>query len=330
MHHLTVKKNMRKEGNLLLTKNHTLFKVWDSTFNQRPYEEYSSLVKNEKTKEILSDRNKVLIEIHGSPYHHIVHTYGYILNALDSIDNPLFIFNTTALKAASCNINFIEFFYCFLKENNIDHVFLDAAVHENLIVNNFYNANALFNQPIPNPIEKISKSFSKYIRTANATPSKKTYLSRNKVNVQLFEFKDQDVDSVNKMVTRVHDEKSLEAYFKSKGFDVVCPEDFSSFEEQINYFNNVKTLVSLSGGGSLNCIFMQPQTTVIELTTYLTTPSIDEFSDGKFIESHHHFFSSVCHEKDIFYHSVKNEEKLSKKIIDKLESNKHIMGIINE
>lgn len=330
MEHLTIKTNSREEGNFFFTRDTSLVKVWGPELNVRPRDEFDKFVKDIDTKEIISDQKKFLIEIHGSPYHHVVHTYGTILNALAISKDPLFIFNITNLKPEACDINLIEFFYCFLKENKINHIFLDSSRHENVLINNFYYSDSINTQPIPNPISTIGECFSQYVKDLNVLPNKKVYLSRKSVKTKTFEFEGYEKDFIDKKISRVYDEEALEIYFKTKGFEIIYPENFLSFEDQINFFYQVKTLVSLSGGGSLNCIFMQPNTNVVELVTYLTTPAGQPYRDGKFIDSHHQFFADACNEKDIFYHSVKNSTKLSADIIKKIELNKYLLGMINE
>ena len=57
---------------------------------------------------------------------------------------------------------------------------------------------------------------------------------------------------------------------------IYAPEKFKNFEEQINYFNEVKTLVAISSSGLANSLFMQPQTTLFELQTNITTYNNDK------------------------------------------------------
>ena len=73
---------------------------------------------------------------------------------------------------------------------------------------------------------------------------------------------------------RMENEDVLVDYFKSKGYEVIVPEqDFKTFEDQVRYFNEVKVLVSVSGSGLANQIFMQEGTYVIDLGAELVFPS---------------------------------------------------------
>ena len=83
-------------------------------------------------------------------------------------------------------------------------------------------------------------------------------------------------------------------------------------------------LVSLSGGGALNAIFMQPGNIVLELATTLFTPGMETY-----LEAHHQFFSNVAFKKDHTYISVSNFDKHAETLIQKIKNNKIVMEIIN-
>ena len=71
---------------------------------------------------------------------------------------------------------------------------------------------------------------------------------------------------------RINNENQLENLFINIGYEsIYAPEKFKNFEEQINYFNEVKTLVAISSSGLANSLFMQPQTTLFELQTNINT-----------------------------------------------------------
>ena len=74
---------------------------------------------------------------------------------------------------------------------------------------------------------------------------------------------------------------------------IVCPEDFETFEDQLNYFAEAKIIASISGSGLHNSMWMQPGQTVIEISSLI---------DG--IERYPilvEFFKEDIQKKDIFY-----------------------------
>lgn len=101
------------------------------------------------------------------------------------------------------------------------------------------------------------------VRTKEVKPSRKVYLSRRKVKV-LESVTAKDFPGFQDDI-RVDDEDKMEAYFLSKGFEVVFPEDFTSFLDQLNYMQETSVLASLSGSGLVNSCLMLPGQTVIEL-----------------------------------------------------------------
>jgi hypothetical protein len=323
---ITICSNDNKTGNLHHCKENRVINIFDNKFSIEEPAEINNFIEGKKSLKIISDQPKILIEIHKNVYHNIVNTYGIILNALKIFNNPLFIFNTYTLRPGYLDHNLIEFFYCFLKENNINRILIDPALHNQILINNFYYMGG--EQPVPNPINLINEKFSKYLKN-NEDLNKKVYISRKNIETQTFEYENKDKELLKDIKERLFDEHVLEQYFRRNNFEIVYPETFNSFIDQINYFNKVKTLVSLSGASSLNGIFMQPGANILEISTDLITPHGDS-NYGNFVKSHHHFFHNIAHERDIFFYSIKNDTKQSKDIINKIESNKILRGLIHE
>ena len=71
---------------------------------------------------------------------------------------------------------------------------------------------------------------------------------------------------------RMDNYKYLEDFFEKYNFEIIDNiNEFYAFSEnfidQINFFNEVKTLISVSGSGLTNSLFMQKNTNLIELIT---------------------------------------------------------------
>ena len=316
--HVTVESNMKSQGRLIRYSDTRLVKVWNETLSVQEIEKTNTFDKN-KVIDLNNDRVKILIEGHQSPLHYLLGLYGNIVNGIEAFDNPIFVINTTKIKAPWCDQALVEFFYYFLKDNNIDYVCVDSTLHQDILVNNFYHAGPGDEIPVPNSINKIYEFMKKYIKNKDVTPNKKVYLSRKKTNPRL----DRSFLPEGISIDRIDDEVVLEKFFKQHGFEIVYPEDFKSFEDQINYFNEVSVAVSMSGGGAINAIFMQPGGVVLELTTTLFTPSFDGF-----MEAHHQFFSNVAFKKDHTYVAIKNEDKKAATLIKKIKTNKLVMDKI--
>jgi capsular polysaccharide biosynthesis protein len=112
----------------------------------------------------------------------------------------------------------------------------------------------------------------------------------------------------------------LSDYFSSIGFEVVCPEDFSSFEEQVEYFNSVKILVSPTSAGIANGLLMQKNQTVVELEVPLV-------ASGR--ETLHSLYAGLLFPMGHLFIMVPTMRS-SAEIINKIKSNKNILEILSE
>jgi hypothetical protein len=66
---------------------------------------------------------------------------------------------------------------------------------------------------------------------------------------------------------RIDREDLTEDYMRSHSIDLSYPELFDSYEDQMKYYANCKTLISTTSAGLLNMLYMPPRSTVIELYT---------------------------------------------------------------
>ena len=127
--------------------------------------------------------------------------------------------------------------------------------------------------------------------------------------------------------------------FSVKKF-IIFKNDFFS---QINYFYEVKTLMSVTSSGLVNQILMQPSTNILEISTSHFFPKkmveksvaiselkpIDNitFSGEEHLQN---FYKSFSHVKDQFYCAITNEDLQADTVINKIKNNKYLMDIIND
>jgi len=153
-------------------------------------------------------------------------------------------------------------------------------------------------------------------RDLSISNDKKIYVSRQKkqnmMATQLHQMSQEEIDKLEfKDDLRIDNEEYLENLLRANGFEICTPEMFNSIEDQIKYFDKAKIIVSLSGSGLTNLLFMRKNTTIIELsTTQLLKQNI---------EFHFHFYliSSLFSEK--IYVSVPNVTRKYDKIEKELE-----------
>jgi hypothetical protein len=88
-------------------------------------------------------------------------------------------------------------------------------------------------------------------------PTKKIYLSRGKVFLNT---------TVGDRASR---EEILEDYMRTLGFIVVYPEDFETYEQQLEVIASARVVASVTSSALLSSIFMSPGSTVVEFAVEL-------------------------------------------------------------
>lgn len=253
---------------------------------KRDYNNFDFLIKemsneinlNEKEyKNFYSNNKKIIININRNFFHFIYERLGVILFLLPLYPDLEIIFTSEAFSFE--DHDFISFTLKALDDYKIKYQIIFG--NEKFLINNFYiydypskkiNKNIFLNVNFKNInfadlVYNFFKPYFKYVEK----PNKKVLVSRKKV-VKELEITDGKYFIRPKYFPydkRIDNEKRLEQTFINLGYEIIYPEDFKSFEEQINYFHNVKKIVSLTGAGLTNCIFMKPQGTVIEIHTTL-------------------------------------------------------------
>ena len=127
------------------------------------------------------------------------------------------------------------------------------------------------------------------------------------------------------------------------------PKFSENFIDQINFFNEVKTLISVSGSGLTNALFMQKNTNLIELITPFNIfycskfineksknlkicnecISIDFCKEELLIKKLDTSFHEMCSGLDINYISMSNDERKSLIIQEKFLKNPYLLNILN-
>ena len=304
--------------------------------NLEVYDEYKKSYGNVE-KEFISDREKFVFGIIDAPFHSMFDLFGNIINAININKNALFIIEGYFLKKAPKI--FVEFFHIFLQNHNIEYVIVGENNSEILFkINNFSISKDKAHLPVPMPSNSIYKEFLYFVKNKEVKPSKKVYLSRKKYDFD----KDNQYSAMKEMNLlgrinnlRIDDEEKLENFFKSLGFEIVYPEDFLTFLDQVEYFYQVKTLVGITGTGLMNCIFMQPNNNLIEIVTHHMIPQHSIFNKennkrwGKYMLTQEHPYSVMANDKDHFYVAISNKTLIAEDLINKILNTEHLMNILS-
>lgn len=252
---------------------------------RKPFQSFRTLDKEEVADQnniikIIDDDFKILFALHPRMFHLFIDNLSLII-IMDAYYKKQrrkfsFVLETSDIPPSWFDGDGPTYFTFFLKvltDLEINYIFIrsrsiesnnkqvqndEAYPNKDLIlqVNNY----ALWNPQMmqEQQLAVLSKLFKKYLpKDKTIIPNKTVYLSRASVS-----------NSANWVANaRTEGEESLVDFFKNFGCEIVAAENFKTFEEQIEYFNSVKTLIGLTGSGLINMLMMQDEGNVIELFT---------------------------------------------------------------
>jgi hypothetical protein len=272
----------------------------------------------------LGSERKVYVLVQPQFYHLFLDTLSSIILEYKRDSSTLFILNMSSrpqIDLEFFNRPYVKFFFKVMDDYGINYVILDRQNTNDIYIKDFfYTDGALFSKEI---IDNVRDFLSIYSDT-NIVPEKKVYLSRRKAPIR--KYKSLKIGLEFEHDERMLNEKLVEDYFEKHGFDIIFPEDFENFEDQIKYFNSVKLVVSNTSAGLVNSIFMQPGTLMMELLVPLT---VEISTEGKAFEQVHIFYPQISYACGLNYIAVPHHRN-PLKLIKKLESNKFLQVVINE
>ena len=282
--------------------------------------------------DFVSSQEKVLVELTTSFYHLYHDQIGEFLYQYEKTPNAKFLINITSIEHMNPLPEYIKFFFKFLNDNNIDYQPIDLKKNNKININNFYYRNyGSESLEINGPSPRIYEMSQRYVKDKSAIADKKIFLSRKN-------FQDRDLSLLLKgrlphqNDNRIDDEAKLQEYVKTLGFEIVVPEDFKTFEDQINYLYKAKTIMSTTSSGLTNACFMRPGSTIIELTTPLI--AFTSFGDGVLskpssaVEEIHHFYHLLASSLGHKYMSIPNRDRSVDKVIDFIEKDPAVKNFL--
>ena len=278
----------------------------------------------------ISDEEKIFLKVPPSHYHCIYDFMGIVFHLYEKNPNILFILDVGEGELVPTAKTTIDFCLNIIKENNIKHEIVNFVGKKEFNINNFYiKGNTWTDLCTP---KKILNYSSSHIRNPEVIPFRKVYLSRKTADDKKMKYYGNNLSEQlsRKSYARIDDEEKLENFFASKGFEVIRPEEFDSFDDQLNYFYETKLVVSLTGGGLTNIMFMKDKGIVVELITTLITNYNDRKNNIINIEEgQHHYYHSISFQKNHEYIGVINKSTLADDIINKFNSLPHLKAVID-
>lgn len=280
---------------------------------------------HEALLDVRSSTRKILLSTNIGMYNFFHTAISTIVKLHRMFPDAEFYIDATINMLESNNKGFVEFLSKVLDGEKISYTVLDTEKNSGIIINNFITLFVGDIDVYQKDFEIATELCRRYADVSNADPYRKVYLSRRNVAPRLMAELPDGLSG--KVDDRILDEPILEDFFAMNGFEIVCPEDdFESIEEQINYFNSVKTLVSITSSGITNQMFMQPGSTIVEIVTAFVGPGD---SPGTGQESLHLLYSPMSYILNNIYIGIPNHDKLSKTIINAIMNTDthNILGI---
>ena len=154
-------------------------------------------------------------------------------------------------------------------------------------------------------------------KSAKSSANKKVYISRKLASTAKDLINDSSRFSDD---IRVYDEEVLEKYLYSLGYEILSPENFTTFEEQLEYFSNTSMLISSTNAGLSNMIFMPSGSTVVELKTPLVRKVYNETRNNAiYIDETHDLYVPIAYQKGHLYVSLPVDDRSGFTAVEKLK-----------
>ena len=347
-------------GNNILKKNYNPEQA-NIIFNNESF----SLKNFENTEknnfiDLISFKQNLILNLEYNYYHFLVDQLPFILIELIKNNNLKIIFINNYRKTT----NFHNYVFEKLKEYNVDFLIINLKENEFIKINNYY----IYNRYDPNFYNRnendpeLVRNFLK--QNKKIIPHRKIYISRKWIENSAEFFADEKkikkennymaYKNFNCTNRRIDNYTYLEIFFEKHNFEIIDDiNKFYAFSEnfidQINFFDEVKTLVSLTGSGLTNAIFMQENTNIIELLSTFclekclkliknrpkTAWKCDECFSSEFCKEKIKFehidpnYFEMCYSLNMNYIAMSSPQKKASNIVEKFLTNPYLLNILN-
>jgi len=294
-------------------------------------------------KRYLDTSRKIVID-NGACYGHFMTSWLYVLVRSIEHGQPLTVLFAQRPGGIELLLNHTSSVTEYLHEeltrrgHRVEYIEGDA-----LYLNNFIHIKSPFGIQHER-LKPVSDFLVENLSPSVIPASEKIYLSRGKVttyNGNTLNYIPTDVGSdPDKLQShreenqygfsdRLDDEKKLEEYLKDLGFIILCPEDFTSYRDQLDRIASARILMSVTSSALNACLVLAPNTFVVELGTMLNTrmrPNGDV--DIRFSEFHDHYKvqSSIRNNLHMF---ISNKNCKVADILNSIESNSSLKAFLS-
>lgn len=278
-----------------------------------------------------SQNKKILITVNSGMFHFWYDSVGTVLRCLEENPGAEVVIDYSRLMLSDehgvfSDSSYYNLFLEILKNNKVNYKTVCSAHYGGMIIDNFYKVDQYNRTNDSTSI--IYRETRKYVKDESVVPYKVVYLSRTNYEALKKPRTDIKPGTLFRTAERIVNEKVLEDYLKLNGVEVVVPEHFSSFKEQIDYFSKVKTVISVTSSGLTNAIFMKPESNIIEITTpLLINTSLNSDSMWDAMDELHHLYELISFEKNHKRFSIPNQTRVAEDIVEYFKRNNILESI---
>lgn len=277
-----------------------------------------------KVLDLTTSKPKIFFKFSGSYYHFLMDDVSNIIRAIEDYpDHELILDMSGVIPMTQTPREGLTFFYEFLallKTYEIKHKVVNLIDYDVVYIDDFYRIDYKFTSSLR--AEKVYEYFLPYVKDPQEAPTRNVYVSRRRQDELRPHATEVEKTEFFYDGLRIDNEYALESYLFDLGFDIVYPEDFEGFDQQVNFFHSVKTIVSLTSSGLTNAVFMQPGGTVIEVASpIIARPTENGNKVGTLQKSIHNFYKDLSFLKNHTHISIQNPNYSVDDVVNTIESN---------
>lgn len=289
---------------------------------------------NAKALHIISPKKKFIKRIVASYYHAVADDLAEIVYAMYKYPDLELVLDVSEVRGAlsTPEWDFVGYFLKCLDKQKVKYTLVDFTKFDVIYINDFTLLAFPFHSGAR--LDMLSEFFKKYVTKPKQEPYRKVFVSRGKMK-----WRDPLANAVNfsyKDDNRIDDHSKIEQVFMDLGFEIVYPEDFKNFQEQLDFFYSVKVMASLTSSGMVNGVFMPPGGVVVEVVTPLITQSPvvsnqylkehnidpkDYELDLNTVQEIHMFYQNLSFFKEHTYIAIPNYFRKSDKVREFIDAN---------
>jgi hypothetical protein len=246
---------------------------------------------------LLSNQVKVYIPIAPAYYHFMVETMtAFTRMALENPGCVFLIHGAEGVGNEWRSSMLLDLLNKLSKLYGTSQIYLDKGAYfvKNVAIVSGAKAQEAYLQEVYRSINGNRTNFPK--------PHRLIYISRTTVTE---EFKAGTAEGGLRL--RLGSEDILEDYFRSRGYEIIYPEQLS-VKEKIIIFRETKVLASVTGAGLSNMTFMQPGSAVINISSYVA-----QRNGRKSI--HSGIYWDMAFHKDLLFMSIPSDGESSEAAI---------------